>query len=92
MRKAMLVSQQKFGIECGLLTELTNYVADSLGEVYPEIRNRLKQVRSFYGVKLKESGSVIMMGTKTLLICFWLNKSNCPSMSGNLHFHVVFNF
>jgi len=47
MRKAMLVSQQKFGVECGLLTELTNYVADSLGEVYPEIRNRLKQVRFF---------------------------------------------
>jgi hypothetical protein len=48
MRKAMLVSQQKFGVEHGLLTELTNYVADSLGEVYPEIRNRLKQVRLFY--------------------------------------------
>ena len=47
MRKAMLVSQQKFGVECGLLTELTNYVADSLGEVYPEIRNRLKQVCLF---------------------------------------------
>ena len=47
MRKAMLLSQQKFGVECGLLTELTNYVADSLGEVYPEIRNRLKQVRLF---------------------------------------------
>jgi alanyl-tRNA synthetase len=45
MRKAMLVSQQKFGVECGLLTELTNYVADSLGEVYPEIRNRLKQTQ-----------------------------------------------
>jgi hypothetical protein len=48
MRKAMLVSQQKFGVECGLLTELTNYVANSLGDVYPEIGNRLKQVCSLY--------------------------------------------
>jgi alanyl-tRNA synthetase len=48
MRKGMLVSQQKFGVESGLVTELTNYVADSLGEVYPEIRNRLKQVCFLY--------------------------------------------
>jgi hypothetical protein len=48
MRKAMLLSQQKFGVECGLLTELTNYVADSLGDVYPEVRNHLKRVRFFY--------------------------------------------
>jgi hypothetical protein len=48
MRKAMMVSQQKFGVECGLLTELTNYVADSLGDVYPEIGNRLKQVCFLY--------------------------------------------
>jgi hypothetical protein len=48
MRKAMLVSQQKFGVESGLVTELTNYVSDSLGEVYPEIRNRLKEVCFLY--------------------------------------------
>jgi alanyl-tRNA synthetase len=48
MRKAMLVSQQKFGVKSGLVTELTNHVADSLGEVYPEIRNRLKQVCFLY--------------------------------------------
>jgi hypothetical protein len=48
MRKALLVSQQKFGVQSGLLTELTNYVADSLGEVYPEIGNRLKQVCFLY--------------------------------------------
>ncbi|XP_069702820.1 alanine--tRNA ligase, mitochondrial isoform X2 [Periplaneta americana] len=45
MRKAMLVSQQKFGVESGLVTELTNHVAESLGDVYPEIRSRLKQIQ-----------------------------------------------
>lgn len=65
MRKAMLVAQQKFGVESGLVTELTNNVADSLGEVYPEIRNHLKQVCFLYWECCK---GVIMMDSKTLLI------------------------
>jgi alanyl-tRNA synthetase len=63
MRKAMLVSQQKFGVESGLLTELTNCVADSLGEVYPEIRNRLKQVCCLHWEYCK---GAIMVENKTL--------------------------
>lgn len=65
MRKAMLVSQQKFRVESGLVTELTNYVADSLGEVYPEIRNRLKQVCFLYWEYCK---GIKMTDSKTMLI------------------------
>jgi hypothetical protein len=61
-RKAMLVSQQKFRVESGLVTELTNYVADSLGEVYPEIRNRLNQVCFLYWEYCK---GIIMMNSKS---------------------------
>lgn len=44
LRKAMTVGERVFR-RSGILQELTYHVAETLGDVYPEIRKNLKQVR-----------------------------------------------
>lgn len=44
MRKAFLLSETSFKTDKGLLKELTNYVVENLGAVYPEMETNIKQV------------------------------------------------
>ncbi|XP_068083675.1 alanine--tRNA ligase, mitochondrial isoform X2 [Anabrus simplex] len=45
LRRALHVAKKTFNQEKGLLLELTNYVAESLADTYPEIGARLKQTQ-----------------------------------------------
>lgn len=47
------LSESTFKYEKGLLKELTNYVIDSLGGVYPEMERNIKTVGYFIQVVYK---------------------------------------
>lgn len=48
MRKSFLLSEGVFRKEKGLLGELSNYVIDYLGPVYPELEKNSKQVSKLF--------------------------------------------
>lgn len=44
LRRCFNLSQRVFGKEQGLVTELSNYVVENLGGIYPEMEKNIKQV------------------------------------------------
>lgn len=46
MRKCFILSETVFGKERGLIKELSNYVVENLGDVYPELERNIRQVSS----------------------------------------------
>lgn len=45
MRKVFEISESAFKKETGLLKELSNYVVENLGCVYPELEKNIQQVK-----------------------------------------------
>ncbi|KAK7866433.1 hypothetical protein R5R35_008960 [Gryllus longicercus] len=45
LRRALDIAENTFKCDRGLVPELTNYVADSLAEAYPEVEAKLKQIQ-----------------------------------------------
>lgn len=46
MRRVFQISETNFNKEKGLLKELTNYVVENLGCVYPEMERNIYQVEN----------------------------------------------
>lgn len=57
MRKTFQLSENVFNKSMGLLTELSNYVVENLGHVYPELEKNILQVSLFSNSLLLQTRS-----------------------------------
>ncbi|XP_050315762.1 alanine--tRNA ligase, mitochondrial isoform X2 [Anthonomus grandis grandis] len=79
IRKCLVLSQTVFGNERGLIKELTNYVVENLGDVYPEMERNISLVHQILDYE-EEVYRAIHNEAKKEWTKFALNHPNLPNI------------